>query len=480
MNSFATLALIYFFFTLISSSILINAFRNKLDASALYFLFSEVCILITCVIIFLINIGQLETNAFSIGLPNFGALCAELAILFSMLSTIRKIEKKWFVFGVVLLGLLTTFLESMRTSDNYESIIFVSALTLTGLFLTTYLFCKFKLTPLFASNPFILLFKWFELGLVGYGLLRLLGNFFSSPIMPRETPTDLAITVFSIYIVMASFRYMAYVGFRITWVDPNNPSKNHLNKALVKAIEEKNYLLRGLIASNRVMGISALASSLAHQLSQPLTTIAIRAETTRRELLKTNQSPLSIASLDEISAQSARLADLVQNLRQLFGAKNNQFQTINLQKVTNEILEVIRPALASQKISLSIRYQADPIVFGDAIQIQQVLINVLNNAIDALSQQKSMVREIDITLKEENGLAILGIADNGEGIKSEILPSMFELYNTTKENGLGVGLWLSKTIMERHQGKIVGFNSPQGGAEFEIQMPLYRTQTELL
>lgn len=480
MNSFATLALIYFFFTLISSSILINAFKNKLDASALYFLFSELCILITCVIIFLINIGQLETNAFSIGFPNFGALCAELAILFSMLSTIRKIEKKWFVFGVVLLGLLTTFLESMRTSDNYESIIFASALTLTGLFLTTYLFCKFKLTPLFASNPFIQLFKWFELGLVGYGLLRLSGNFLSSPIMPRETPTDLAIAVFSVYIVMASFRYMAYVGFRITWVDPNNPSANHLNKALVKAIEEKNYLLQGLIASNRVIGISALASSLAHQLSQPLTTIAIRAETTRRELLKTNQSPLSIASLDEISAQSARLADLVQNLRQLFGAKSNQFQAIKLQKVTNEILEIIKPALASQKISLSIRYQADPIVFGDGIQIQQVLINVLNNAIDALSQQKSKVREIAISLKEEHGLAILSIADNGEGIKSEILPSMFELYNTTKEDGLGVGLWLSKTIMERHQGKIVGFNSLQGGAEFEIQMPLYRTQTELL
>jgi len=64
-----------------------------------------------------------------------------------------------------------------------------------------------------------------------------MANFSSAPIIPRGVPTDLAIAVFSVYVVMASFRYMSYVGFRITWVDPNNPSENRLNQALVKAIE---------------------------------------------------------------------------------------------------------------------------------------------------------------------------------------------------------------------------------------------------
>jgi len=431
----------------------------------------------SCAIIFLINIELLTVNPVSIGLPNFGALCAELAILFSMLSTIKNIKKKWFILSVASLGLMTIFLESVRAPGNYERIILVNALILTGLFLTNYFVCKFKMAPLFAGNPFIQLFTWFELGLVGYGMLRLLANFSSTPVMPRGTPTDLAIAVFSIYVVMASFRYMSYVGFRITWVDPNNPSENRLNQTLVKAIEDKNHLLRGLIASNRVLGISALASSLAHQLSQPLTTIALRAETTRRELMRSSQNPLSIASLDEISAQSAKLAGLVQNLRQLFGSKSNQFQTFNLQKITNEILEVITPALESPKISLLIDYQSDPTVFGDSIQIQQVLINVLNNAIDALSQHQSKDRRISIILTQTDDVALLRIKDNGVGIKSEILPSLFELYNSTKDNGLGVGLWLSQTIMERHQGRMTGVNNPDGGAQFEIQMPLYRSKT---
>ena len=414
-----------------------------------------------------------------IGLPNFGVLCAELAILFSMLSTIIRIEKKWFVLCVVVLGVITIILEFMRDANHHASIIFVNALVLTVLFLTNYLVCKFKMIPLFSSNPFLQLFEWFELGLVGYGLLRLMANFSSAPIIPRGAPTDLAIAVFSVYVVMASFRYMSYVGFRITWVDPNNLSENRLNQALVKAIEEKNHLLRGLIASNRGIGISALASSLAHQLSQPLTTIALRAETTRRELLHSKQSPLSIASLDEISAQSAKLAELVQNLRQLFGSKKNQFQSFNLKKVTQEILEVIKPALKSHNISLLTYDQADPFVFGDSIQIQQVLINVLNNAIDALSQHESSVRTISITLAENEGLAILSIKDNGGGIKEDMIPSLFELYNTTKENGLGVGLWLSKTIIERHQGKITAFNTSEGGAQFDIAMPISRLQTEM-
>lgn len=473
MNAFATLSLIYFFFTLISSSILYCSFRNKLDPSAVYFLISELCMAITCAVIFLVNMQLIEVNPVSIGIPNFGALTAELAILFSALSITRKVQVKWFFSATALLALITIFLESIRSPSEIRLVILVNIILLTSLFVANYYVCRYKLFSLLAGNGFMRLFGWFELGLVGYGVLRLLANFFGTPIIPRDTPSILAIVVFAIYLVIGTFRYMSYVGFRMTWVDPNNPSENFLNKPLVKAIDEKNQFLRGLIASNRVIGISALASSLAHQLSQPLTTIAIRAETTRRDLITSEQNLHSIASLDEISTQAGKLADLVHNLRQLFGAKSDQFHAINLQKVTNEILEIIRPTLESKKIALLIHYQKDPTVFGDSIQLQQVLINLFNNAIDSLSQNNIKAREITITITEKAGAATLIISDTGTGIKPEIMSSIFELYNTTKENGLGVGLWLSKIIMEKHQGKITAFNNTDGGAKFELEIPLY-------
>jgi signal transduction histidine kinase len=268
---------------------------------------------------------------------------------------------------------------------------------------------------------------------------------------------------------------MTYIGFRITWVDDLNPRKNALNQPLVEAIEEKNQFLQGLIASNRFIGISALASSLAHQLSQPLTTIAILAETARRDLPTYPHNANTLASLDEINTQSNQLSGLVQNLRQLFRSKPEKLKSINLQKVCNEVLEIIEPTLQSKSISLIKHVECDPIVFGDSVQLQQVLINLFNNAIESIQASNPPAREIVITIEVNGNYASLSVRDSGPGIDPNAFPSLFELYKTTKPEGLGVGLWLSKTIMERQQGKIKGLNHAHGGACFEIQIPLSET-----
>ena len=272
---------------------------------------------------------------------------------------------------------------------------------------------------------------------------------------------------------MGTFRYISYIGLRITWVDPKNPAQNLLNKPLAKAIEEKDQLLRSLIASNRVIGISALASSLAHQLSQPLTTIALSADTTRRSLIQAGQDQGVITSLDEISTQSTKLAELVKNLRQLFGPRSYEFGPANLQKVVNEIVEIVEPTLEAKKITLLKDYQSNPVVHGDSIQIQQVLINVLNNAVDSLTQDKTTPKVISIHIASGDNSATITIKDTGTGIDQKLLPSIFELYKTTKQGGLGVGLWLSKIIMERHSGSISAANDPGGGAIFKIEIPLH-------
>ncbi|MDP3621827.1 MAG: HAMP domain-containing sensor histidine kinase, partial [Polynucleobacter sp.] len=296
-----------------------------------------------------------------------------------------------------------------------------------------------------------------------------------TPIIPRDEPTVLAILAYTLFIILGSFRYMTYIGFRITWVDDLNSSKNVLNQPLVKAIQEKNQFLQGLIASNRFIGISALASSLAHQLSQPLTTIAILAETARRDLPPSPHNAQTLASLDKINTQSNQLSGLVQNLRQLFRSKPEKLKSINLQKVCNEVLEIIEPTLQSKLITLTQHYEFNPIIFGDSVQLQQVLINLFNNAIESIDASNPTVREIVITIKVNSGYASLTVSDSGAGIDPNAFSSLFELYKTSKPDGIGVGLWLSKTIMERQNGKINAFNHARGGACFEIQIPLSET-----
>ena len=475
MNSFAALGLAYLLFTMISSGLLIAAFRARLDPSARYLLFSELCMVISCGVIFLVNINVAPINAITIGIPNFAAPASEAAILYSTLSITKKMDKKWLVLGVTMLGVLTIFAEMYRDESNYRWIIFANTIILTSLFIANYWAYKHVLLPRFPNNQFIQLLKWLAFGLICFGLIRVIANFTSAPIIPRGEPSAMAIIAFTLFMILGSFRYITYIGFRITWVDQFNPIENILNQPLIKAIEEKNQFLRGLIASNRFIGISALASSLAHQLSQPLTTIAIRAETARRDLSPSDDNARAITSLDEICMQSNQLSGLVQNLRQLFGSKIEKFEPINLQKICNEVLEIIKPTLQSKRITLLQQYESNPIVYGDGVQLQQVLINLFNNAIDSINESNSDVREILITLTNHESYASLSVVDSGLGIKPIVFDSLFELYKTTKPSGLGVGLWLSKTIIERHQGKITASNHAHGGACFEIQIPLNET-----
>ena len=97
----------------------------------------------------------------------------------------------------------------------------------------------------------------------------------------------------------------------------------------------------------------------------------------------------------------------------------------------------------------------------------------MNNAIDALVQSKVKQKEICITLSHHESMATLIIKDNGGGIDPQLLPSIFDLYKTSKKEGLGVGLWLSKTIMARHQGSITAMSLPSGWTEFKITLPMH-------
>lgn len=472
MNSFATLSFIYAIFTIASSSILLYSFRKKLDDSAVYFLVSELFMAITCGVIFFINKKIIFTTPIWTAIPNFSALAAEIAIFFSIASLTRKIESKWFFLALTAPVLVAILIELMRDQFSIQILVWLFALPLTCLFMTNFWVCKFKLPTALSSNEFMKLFTWLELGMVVYGFIRILANFSPRAVLPRDDPSDLGVFIFSIYIVLGVFRYLSYLGIRITWINPSDPTPNTLNKPLAQANKEKDQLLQGLIASNRVIGISALASSLAHQLSQPLTTIALRADTTRRDLVQSGQDPKIIASIDEIATQSLRLTALVKNLRQFFDSNSSDHVPTNLQNKIDEILEIVEPQLQSNKIILLKEYKSNPIVFGDGIQIQQALINVINNSIDALVLSQESPKKISISLTSNQSQATITVRDNGGGIDSELLPTIFDLYKSTKKDGLGVGLWLSKTILANHQGGIEVKNDPIGWAAFTITLPI--------
>jgi signal transduction histidine kinase len=475
MHPINSLAITYLLFTLTSSGIIYGAFRKNLDNSAKYFLIAELFMATTAAIIFTQNHSPDLYTSELLAAGNFFSVGSEIAVLFSIQSLVKNLAFRRYIFSLFALAIYVVLVEIIRHYFGSKIIVLIHNIVITSISLSIFISCQFKKDALLANNQFIKAFRWFEFGLIIFAVVRGLGYFANTMIVPRDNPQPFVIILFAIYVAMSVFRYMSYIGLRITWVDPRTWSKNPFNRDLAKAIEEKDHLLRGLIASNRVIGISALASSLAHQLSQPLTAISLQADRSRREIAKSIDNPLLVSSLDEISVQSGKLAELVQNLRQLFSSRNYEFHSFSLHKACVEILEVVEPTLQSKKIALIQNLEADPQAYGDSIQIQQVLINVFNNAIDVMSNSNSQAKEIRLTITQNEKMAILRVQDTGTGIDATLLPSIFELYKTTKQGGLGVGLWLSKTIMERHQGSITASNGADGGAVFEIQIPLAKS-----
>jgi signal transduction histidine kinase len=472
MNSYATLTFIYILITLISSGILYGAFRKKNDTSANYFLISELCMTVACSILFLFNLNIISQTSFKTGIVNFCAIGAEIFLLFSLLSLTRKIKKKWLVISTCLNILFVTFIELIRDDVGLRNVVLLLSLCSLPIIVTNYLICKSYLPRQIMNNQFVKWLTLFELGMIGYGTLRLLAYFAPMPATPRETPNDIAAIIYSIYVVLGTFRFMAYLCLRITWVDERSSSRNLLNQTLAKELEEKEQLFSKLMASSKAIGVSALASSVAHQLSQPLTAIALMADTVKRESRQTGKNIQLSSTLEQISTESIKLAKLVKNLRQLFTTTSHSFVPLNLKKISNELIEIIEPTLKTKKISLIKDFKSEPIIYGDALQLQQVLINVFNNAVDILTLHETENKNIYVSITNNENHAIIEIRDSGVGIAPSLLPNIFELYKTTKQEGIGVGLWLSKTIVEHHQGSISVTNEPNHGALFKIEIPL--------
>jgi C4-dicarboxylate-specific signal transduction histidine kinase len=245
-----------------------------------------------------------------------------------------------------------------------------------------------------------------------------------------------------------------------------------LNKNIALAAQDNAELTQKLISSNRALGVSALANTLTHQLSQPITGIAIQAEIAQRDIPKTKENEASIKILERIGTETNKLSELVNNLRSLFTRGGCDFKKRQLSSTCETVVNLYNPTFTSSQVSFDVDYKANPLVNINEIQIQQVLINTLNNALEAVRQNTSQARRISLQLSKDDSDAVILITDSGSGVAPELQNELFELYKTTKSNGMGVGLWLSKTIIDQHNGSISIYSSTGIGTTVEIRLPL--------
>jgi C4-dicarboxylate-specific signal transduction histidine kinase len=231
---------------------------------------------------------------------------------------------------------------------------------------------------------------------------------------------------------------------------------------------------------DRVAGMGQLASSLAHELNQPLTAILSNAQAANH-LLAVAEPDLDElrACLADIISDDQRAAEVIYRMRRLL--RKTDFRSLPLalnDLVTNTIGLVANDALL-HAVSLDFRPgPALPVIYGDLVQIQQVILNLISNAIAATADGGASVRKVTVRTAVGPGACVeLSVHDSGKGISEGDFERLFTPFFTTKVDGLGMGLAISRTIVEAHGGRLVAENDPAGGAIFRVLLRTDRSDT---
>jgi two-component system, LuxR family, sensor kinase FixL len=223
----------------------------------------------------------------------------------------------------------------------------------------------------------------------------------------------------------------------------------------------------------RVSTMGELAASVAHELNQPLGAILANAEAGELFL---QQDPPALddlrAILADIRKDDERAGEVIRRMRTLLRKHALERQPLDINSLVEDVLQLVSGDAALRGIALTAALvPVLPKVAGDRVHLQQVLLNLIINGMDAMADQPRERRRISVrTCLGTDGRVELAVIDSGHGIEPDKLPRLFDPFYTTKANGMGMGLSIARTIIEAHKGKIWAENNPGGGAVFRIAL----------
>ena len=225
-----------------------------------------------------------------------------------------------------------------------------------------------------------------------------------------------------------------------------------------------------LVRVSRLTALGEMASALAHELNQPLAAITNYLKGSKRLLLARGMSDDRLThAIEEASSQALRAGEIIRRLREFVARGESDRRIEDLPALVEEAGALA--LVGARQAGIQVEFDMDPLVGGvlvDKVQIQQVLLNLIRNAMEAMENTKS--KRLAIRVSGEEDMARVSVSDTGSGIGSETAEHLFEPFRTTKRNGMGVGLSISRTIIEAHGGKIEFEALPQGGTVFHLTL----------
>jgi C4-dicarboxylate-specific signal transduction histidine kinase len=223
----------------------------------------------------------------------------------------------------------------------------------------------------------------------------------------------------------------------------------------------------------RVMTVGQLTASIAHEVSQPLSGIIMNASTCLRML---NGVPPNVDGARETAQRTIRdgkrATEVVTRLRTLLSKKQIRIERVDLNEAAREVIALLSDELQKNRVTVQQKFNDRlPAVKGDRVQLLQVLLNLLRNASDAMVTVQDRPRQLVIRTDADGNQATVFVQDSGVGFDPEITDRLFESFFTTKQEGMGIGLSLSRSIVEAHSGHLWATRNEGPGATFAFSIP---------
>jgi two-component system sensor kinase FixL len=229
-----------------------------------------------------------------------------------------------------------------------------------------------------------------------------------------------------------------------------------------------------LVHVSRLTSLGEMASAIAHEINQPLSAIANYLKGSRMLLGREEVPRERVAEAVERAATEAlRAGDIIRRLREFVARGETERTVESLPKLVEEASALA--LVGAREHDIRVRFVFDPeveLVLADKVQIQQVVLNLVRNAVDALAESGHAPRELEVRIDREGDMARVGVTDNGPGIAPDIAARLFQPFITSKRTGMGVGLSISRTIVEAHGGKIWAEEASGGGARFSFTLQM--------
>ena len=259
----------------------------------------------------------------------------------------------------------------------------------------------------------------------------------------------------------------AFCGYRGTGTDVTAIMRAERAEASLRAAQAE------LAHMSRVTTLDHLTASIAHEVKQPITGALINAQTALRCL---NRQPPDLGratlAIDRVMRDAMRATDIVDRTRALVNKAPPRKDDLEINEAISEVVALIRSEVSKNGVELQIQLSEGlPVIRGDRVQLQQVMLNLMMNAVEAMSQMSEDRRELLISTQPDANCVLVAVRDSGPGLPEAAREQAFESFYTTKSSGLGMGLSICRSIVEAHGGRLwVAANVPKGAA-FQFTVP---------